>query len=155
MMGRSWSYLPQVRRFAAVLGSSAALGLAVLAWTPLSSLWLQGVSGLTPELTRFALPPIRILTLMPALSVLLSLQRSMQVARRQTGPVTWASALEVAGILSVLVLTLIWQDWIGATAAATAFMIGRMAGNAYLVPGLLDSTPPRPRRRRTDLQSES
>nr|MEE4269052.1 hypothetical protein [Candidatus Krumholzibacteria bacterium] len=155
MMGRSWSYLPQVRRFAAVLGGSAALGLAVLAWTPLSSLWLQGVSGLTPELTRFALPPIRILTLMPALSVLLSLQRSMQVARRQTGPVTWASALEVAGILSVLVLTLIWQDWIGATAAATAFMIGRMAGNAYLVPGLLDSTPPRPRRRRTDLQSES
>lgn len=140
MLGRSWDNLAQVKRFAALIGAGAALALALLALTPLSLLWLQKVSGLTPELTQFALTPIRILVLMPALSVLLSLQRSLQVARRNTGPVTWASVLEVAGILLVLAITLIWGNWIGATAAATAFMVGRLAGNIYLLPGLLKNT---------------
>lgn len=142
MVGRSWDNLPQVRRFAALLGTGAALGLALIALTPLSGIWFRKVSGLTPELTAFALTPVRILVLMPALSVLLSLQRSLQVARRQTRPVTWASVLEVAGILLVLVLTLRWGDWIGATAAAVAFMVGRLGGNLYLLPGLRAGAPP-------------
>lgn len=149
MIGRSWNNLPLVRRFAGLLGAGAALLLGLIALTPLSTVWFQKVSGLTPELTQFALTPVRILVLMPALSVLLSLQRSLQVARRQTGPVTWASVLEVGGILLVLVLTLRWGDWIGATAAAAAFMCGRLAGNLYLAPGLF-RLPPDPILPRTD-----
>ena len=70
---------------------------------------------------------------MPLLSVVLSLQRSLLVARRQTGPITWASVLEVVGILAVLFVTIRLGDWIGATAAATAFMVGRLAANLFLV----------------------
>ena len=136
MIGRSWDNLSLVRRFAGVLGMGASLGLGLIALTPLSRVWFETVSGLSPELTGFALLPVRILVLMPALSVLLSLQRSLQVARRRTGPVTWASLVEVTGILLVLALTLRWGDWIGATAAATAFMIGRLGSNIYLLPGL-------------------
>lgn len=137
MVGRSWDNLPQVRRFAGLLGTGATLGLALIALTPLSEVWFRQVSGLTPELTAFALTPVRILVLMPALSVLLSLQRSLQVVRRRTRPVTWASALEVTGILLVLLLTLKGGNWIGATAAAAAFMVGRLGGNIYLLPVLL------------------
>jgi hypothetical protein len=142
VLGRSWGNLALVRRFAGLLGMGAAVGLALIALTPLSSVWFQKVSGLSPELTAFALPPVRILVLMPAMSVLLSLQRSLQVARRQTGPVTWASLIEVGAILLVLLLTLKVGDWIGATAAACAFMVGRLGGNLFLVPGLLDRTAP-------------
>jgi hypothetical protein len=136
MLGRSWDNLDLVRRFAGLLSAGAVALLALIALTPLSSVWLEKVSGLTPQLASFALTPLRILVLMPALSVLLSLQRSMQVARRQTEPVTWASVLEVVGILLVLVLAIRLGDWVGATAAGTAFLVGRLAGNAFLLPGL-------------------
>jgi O-antigen/teichoic acid export membrane protein len=132
MLGRSWDNYRPVRRFSILLGLGAAAGLALIAWTPLSDLWLRTVSGLTRELADFALPPIRILTFMPLLSVLLSYQRSILVARRNTGPVTWASAIEVVGILAVLFVTIRLGDWVGAVAAATAFMSGRLASNFYL-----------------------
>jgi len=133
MLGRSWENYRPVRNFAILLGLSAAGGLALIGWTPLSHLWLRTISGLTVELTDFALTPIRILTFMPMLSVLLSFQRSLLVARRNTGPVTWASVIEVVGILTVLFFTIRMGDWIGATAAATAFMVGRLMSNIYLV----------------------
>jgi hypothetical protein len=134
MLGRSWENFRPARNFAILLGLGATVGLALIGWTPLSHLWLRTVSGLSVELADFALPPIRIMTLMPMLSVLLSFQRSVLVARRYTGPVTWASSIEVVGILAVLFFTIRWGDWVGATAAATAFMIGRSLSNLYLMP---------------------
>ncbi|MEN8006344.1 MAG: hypothetical protein ABFS42_04980 [Candidatus Krumholzibacteriota bacterium] len=133
MLGRSWDNYRAVRNFAILLGLGAAVGLALIGWTPLAAVWLRTVSGLTAELADFALGPIRILTLMPMLSVLLSFQRSLLVARRHTSPVTWASAIEVAGILAVLYITIRMGDWVGATAAATAFMIGRLMSNILLI----------------------
>jgi O-antigen/teichoic acid export membrane protein len=133
MLGRGWFNYRVVRNFAILLSLGATAGLALIAWTPLATVWLQTVSGLTGELSDFALKPIRILTLMPMLSVMLSFQRSLLVARRNTGPITWASAIEVAGILAVLFVTIRLGDWIGATAAATAFMIGRLMSNTFLV----------------------
>ena len=72
MIGRSWDNLATVKRFARWLGAGAALGLGLIALTPLSRVWFEGVSGLSPDLTQFALTPVRILVLMPAMSVLLS-----------------------------------------------------------------------------------
>ena len=134
MLGRSWANYPVVRRFATLLGAGAAAGLAAIALTPLVDLWLQRVSGLTPELAGYARLPLRILVLMPALSVWLSLQRSLCVATRRTGPITWASTGEVVGILVVLLLTVVGAGWVGATAAAVAFMAGRLVANLYLAP---------------------
>jgi hypothetical protein len=134
MLGRGDENYPSVRRFAVLLGLGSAAGLALIAWTPLSQFWLQTVSGLTTEMATFALTPIRILTFMPILAVLLAFQRSLLVAYRNTGPITWASAIEVVGILTVLFITIRLNDWVGATAAATAFMIGRLLANLFLLP---------------------
>ena len=68
--------------------------------------------------------------------MLLSLQRSWLVDSRKTGPITWASALEVAGIFVVLLVTVRFGGWVGATAAAAAFMTGRVAANLLLLPAL-------------------
>lgn len=133
MLGRNWDNFPVVRRFAVILGGAAATGLALIALTPLVDIWLLKISGLTPELAGFAKLPLRILVLIPAMSVWLSMQRALCVATRQTGPITWASTLEVLGILSVLFVTINWGGWVGATAAATAFMAGRLMSNIYLI----------------------
>ncbi len=113
MLGRTHRNLPTVRRFATLLGCGASLLLSLIALTPLARVWFEGVSGLTPALADFAVTPLRILVLMPALSVWLSLQRSWLVHRRRTGPVTWASSLEVGGILLTLLATLAWGNWVG------------------------------------------
>jgi len=133
MLGRSWDNYRTVRLFAFLLGVGSTIGLALIAFTPVSRLWLLTVSGLSTELADFALPPIRILTFMPFLSVWLSLQRSLLVARRATGPITWASVIEVVGILTVLFVTIRLGNWVGATAAAAAFMAGRLMSNLFMV----------------------
>ncbi len=133
MLGRNPDNFPPLRNFAVLLGLGATIGLALIAWTPLSDIWLRSVSGLSTELAAFALTPIRILTLMPMLSVLLSFQRSLLVSRRHTGPITWASVIEVVGILTVLFVTIRLGGWVGAAAAATAFMTGRLMSNLFLV----------------------
>ena len=133
MLGRSWQNEAEVRRFAQVLGASAAAGLALIALTPLADFWLHSVSGLAPELAGFARTPLRILVLMPALSVWLSMQRARCVATRHTGPISWASAIEVAGILVVLLVAIRLGDWVGVTAAAAAFMAGRLASNLFMI----------------------
>ncbi|MDX2474763.1 MAG: hypothetical protein QNL91_13770, partial [Candidatus Krumholzibacteria bacterium] len=133
MLGRSWDNYPVVRRFALIIGGAASLCLALIALTPLVDVWLLKVSGLTPELAGFARLPIRILVLMPILSVWLSMQRALCVSTRHTGPITWASALEVAGILAVLFVAIKLGNWVGATAAAAAFMAGRVASNTFLI----------------------
>ena len=133
MLGRSPINRRPVLSFATLLGAAAAIRLLLIVWTPLAAVWLQRISGLDASLAEFAIRPLRILGLMPALSVLLSLQRSLLVHRRQTEPITWASLLEVGGILTVLAWAILIGDWVGATAAAAAFMVGRTLANGYLL----------------------
>lgn len=133
MLARSPQNHRPILRFAVALGALASLGLALIAWTPLSRVWFETVSGLNSELAGFTRLPVRILVLMPLLSVLLSLQRALLVSARRTRPITWASLIEVAGILAVLAWAILGGHWVGATAAAAAFMVGRLAANGYLL----------------------
>jgi hypothetical protein len=141
MLGESEANRQPVLRFATLLAVAAAAGLVVVAWTPLSRLWFEDVSGLDPELSAFATTPARILALMPALSVLLNLERAFLVHARRTAPVTAASLLEVGAIATVLALGSGVLDLVGATAAAIAFMVGRLGANLYLAPGLRQEAP--------------
>ena len=96
------------------------------------------VSGLTPELTAFALAPVRILVPIPALSVILSLQRAVLIQARKTHPITVATSIEVMGI-AILFVALGWGlDLVGVTAAFLAFLGGRTASVLYLVRSAAD-----------------
>ena len=132
-MGESRDRLAPLLRFGALLAVLASSGLAALAWTPLADLWLVRVSGLAPSLAAYAAPALRILAVMPALSVLLNLERALLVHGRRTRPVTTASALEIAGIAAVLAVGTGPLDMVGVTAAAAAFLVGRVTANGYLV----------------------
>jgi hypothetical protein len=136
LMGDCGQGYRPLRRFGLVLGTLVVLGLSLIAWTPLSGLWFRVVSGLSSELAEFALAPARILALYPGLTALLSFQRAVLVARGTTAAVTWATAVEVIGVVIVLWLAIIQLDAVGAIAAAAALLVGRLGANALLAPTL-------------------
>lgn len=134
LLGRDNEHYAEVARFALWLGLSTSAMLGLVAFTPLVSVWFGTISGLTPELIAFALIPARILVPLPAMSVLLSLQRAVLMQRRRTGPITGATVLEVVVIIGMFTVLGWGMDLVGATAAFLAFLGGRLAGNLYLIP---------------------
>ena len=133
LMGDEWKEYDALRNFALILGISASSLLAIIAFTPLSRLWFVDISGLNTELARFAIVPAKILVIIPALSVLLSFQRSMLVNSEITSPITTATLLEVSGIIISLYFLIYSFDLIGATAAAIALIAGRLSANLFLL----------------------
>ena len=135
LIGERFEHYRELRRFCFTLGAVTTAGLALVAFTPLFQLWFTVLSGLTPELTSCALIPARIIVPLPFLSVLLSFQRAILVEGRRTQHITWASVIEVTTV-AVLFLTLGFGfEVVGATAAFTAFLGGRLLSTVYLVPG--------------------
>jgi len=121
-----------LRRFAEILAAVTSGVLALVAFSPLAVGWLHTVSGLSMEMTRFALMPLRVLWLMPALEVVLSFQRSLLVHARRTALITWATTVEVVGILATLAVGIGALDLVGAVAAAVALLVGRVWANLFL-----------------------
>ncbi len=134
LMGRRAEHFPQLARFAAGLAIAAMAGFALIAFTPLAYFWFQTLSGLSPELTDFAITPTRILILIPALSVLLSLQRGVLVQGRRTRPITVATVIELTMVAAVFTVLGWWFGLVGVVAASFAFTAGRLASVGYLVP---------------------
>jgi len=133
LIGEDHEHFPEIARFALWLGLATSAGLGLVAFTPLASVWFGTVSGLTPELTTFALVPVRILVPVPALSVLLALERVILIQARKTHPITIATSIEVASI-AVLFVAFGWGlDLVGVTAAFLAFLGGRSASVLYLL----------------------
>lgn len=132
LMGERFVHYPELKRFAWSLGGATTIGLALVAFTPLSDVYFGTISGLTPELTDFALTPTRIIVLLPALSVWLSLQRAILVESRKTSHVTVASAMEVTTVAASFTFLGFGLDLVGATAAFGAFLAGRLSSNLYL-----------------------
>ncbi len=123
---------PRLRSFAWLLGASSSGLLVALAFSPAVDLWFRGVSALTPELSRLAVAPIRIFTLIPALEVLLAFQRARLVVGRRTRSITVATGLEVAVIAAALWLAVSATSLVGVTAAALAALGGRLCAVTYL-----------------------
>ncbi len=134
VLSRDDGSFPLVVRFAGWLSGLASLAMALIVFTPLATVWFRTLSGLSAELTGFALTPARILVLLPAMSVILSLQRAILVHSRNTAPITWATAFEIGVIVTVLWFGTAQMNLVGATAAAIAFIAGRVACIVTLIP---------------------
>jgi hypothetical protein len=132
LLGDRYQHLPELGRFAWVLGLASSAGLAMVALTPATDFWFITVSGLAPDLARFAIIPMIILIPMPGLTVLLSLERAILVNSKRTGPITWATVAEV-GLVLVCFPIFAWGfGVVGVTSAIAAFLIGRSMSCAYL-----------------------
>jgi len=132
-MGPRQEHFAPVARFAALLAAGATACLALIATTPLAGLWFEKVSGLAPDLAAFALTPTRILIFMPVLAAMLTLQWAVLVNGRRTQAIGRATLVDVSAIVLTLLVAVRGLDLIGVTAAATAFVAGRVAGNLTLL----------------------
>jgi hypothetical protein len=126
-------YIP-LRNFAWVLGIIVVGTLAMIAFTPMAAVWFCHVAGLSLELADFSYLPTQIMAILPGLTLLISLQRGILVNTKHTSPITWATIIEVGIIIGVLFISITYLDVVGASAAAYAFTLGRLAANLYLFP---------------------
>ena len=134
LLGEKFENYIKLRNFAIALGIATTGGLVLIAFTPLSHVWYYHISGLSLELAQFAVIPTMIGAMLPSLNVLINFQRAILVTSRFTQPLTWGTAIEVAGIILVLILTVKIFPITGAIAAALAYVLGRIAANIYLTP---------------------
>ena len=133
LMGEGHAQVRPLGRFAVSLGLGSAVGLALVAIPAVGQVWFGTVSGLGPELIPIATSATALLIPIPFLSVLLSYQRAILVVARDTRPITWATVIEVAGIALLFPILGWWAGVVGVSAAAIAFLVGRLGGNLYLV----------------------
>jgi len=123
-----------LRNFAIFLAVLVTVLITVMAFTPLANLWFINVSGLSNELADLAYLPLKILILLPALTVLLNYQRSLLIIKGNTAPISVATAVELTGILIVLLVCVVFLNLVGVVAAAISYMVGRTISNLYLTP---------------------
>jgi len=134
LMGDDKKNFKLLRKFAFSLGAVLTIILALVAFTPLSDIWFRVVSGLTDNLAEFARLPLMIMTILPLLTVVISLQRSALVSNKTTYPITIGTAIEFIAIVLVLFISINYAGLVGAVAATLSFVIGRLAANIYLTP---------------------
>jgi len=140
LLGMNKKNYENVKKFAVYLGIFISVCLALILFTPLLHVWFRTISGLSAELTAFAILPARILAILPLLTLLINFQRGLLVHTTETGPIKGASLLEVVMILFTLYLTVFFFGLPGAVAAAVSYVTGRFFGNAYLLPAQLRAT---------------
>ncbi len=126
LLGENRDNYFKVRNFAIVLGISTSTCLSLIAFTPLSKLWFQDLSGLNELLTNFAILPLQIMAIFPALTVLICFQRSILIVTRVTNPISVSTAIEAVGIFSILLLAMLYFPLPGVVAASIAYVIGRL-----------------------------
>ena len=145
LLGPERQNLAKIRNCACVLGIGAAAGLSLIAFTPLAQVWFRDISGLNETLTQFAVVPIQILAILPALSVLLAFERGLLVHARRNAAITWATLVELVTLTVVIGVAINVFDMVGAVAATTAILVGRVASTGWMASAcfqVLRSTPP-------------
>jgi hypothetical protein len=133
LMSKDPISFPLLRKFAIYVGIILTALLALLAFTPLSRLWFQHVAGLSTELTEFAIVPARIITLLPGLTMVMSVQRSILVLAKNTRPITGSTISEAISIMVIMLFSVYFLNMVGVIAATTALLIGRISSNTYLI----------------------
>jgi O-antigen/teichoic acid export membrane protein len=133
LAGEDKGNLNRLLKFAFSLALILVSILGLFAFTPLADFWFITVSGLSIALAEFSRLPLMILFFIPALTILISIQRGLLVLSKNTKPVTIGTTTEFVTIVITLLILINFLDVVGAVAAAVGFVIGRIAANYYLM----------------------
>lgn len=133
LAGENKNDLNRLLKFASGLALILVSILALFAFTPLADFWFITVSGLGNVLAEFSRLPLMILFFIPALTILISIQRGLLVLSKNTKPVTIGTSTEFVTIVVTLFILINFLDVVGAVAATIGFVVGRLAANFYLM----------------------
>ena len=126
LIGENRHNYPQVRNFAIGLGLSTSACLGLIGFTPLAQFWFRDLSGLSQGLSDFAVLPLQIMAIFPALTVLICFQRACLIDQRITRPISIATGIEATAIFMLLTLAMLYFPVSGAVAASAAYVLGRL-----------------------------
>jgi len=132
LIGENRANYQKARNFAVGLGLFCSACLGLIAFTPLAEFWFRDLSGLSQSLSDFATPALQVMAIFPALTVLICWQRALLIDARTTRPVSFATAIEAAGIFSLLTIAVLYFPLSGAVAASIAYVLGRLLAVAVL-----------------------
>jgi hypothetical protein len=121
-----------LRRFTIILTVGATLPLAIIALTPLSSLWFGDVSGLSPELADLARAALPLALILPALQPWVSWHQGTLVYQRNTRSITESVVLSVLVTSVVLWAGVTWGEVPGIFIIWAAFTLGTVAQTVWL-----------------------
>ena len=132
LLGENGEGYKPLRNFGFIAGSLSTILLLGITTTPLANIWFHKISGLSLELTQLSILPAIVVSILPALTFLISVQRAVLVYARNTSPLTTATIIEVVLILIMLFVGIKYFDLVGVLAAAIAYIFGRLIANVYL-----------------------
>lgn len=132
LMGEKNQNYPVLRRYSYMLTLICSLIFAAVAFTPLSGVWFQTVSGLSDELTVFAILPVMLMLFIPPSAIIMSLQRAVMMKIKETKPIQNATIIEAIGVILPLYIMIYYFGVTGIVAASIAMVAGRIAANSYL-----------------------
>ncbi len=119
-------------RFTIRLGAISTAALALVTVSPLGLVWYRQVSGLAPDLAAFAVVPGALLSLLPLLESILSLERGILVRAHRTAPIGIAVGAQLAVTTAVFVLMVLVLKIVGAMAIGPALTAGYLTSVSIL-----------------------
>ncbi|MCF6269682.1 MAG: hypothetical protein L3J41_08230 [Melioribacteraceae bacterium] len=132
LLGENGENYKPLRNFGIIAGLFTTLLVFGITTTPLAYIWFHNISGLSVELTELSILPAIIISIFPAFTFLISVQRAVLVYARKTSPLTSATIIEVVIVLIILFIGIKYFDLVGVMAAAIAYIVGRLVANFYL-----------------------
>ncbi len=123
---------PALRRFTLLLALATTAMLLLLAATPLSQFWFQGLSALPPNLADMARFGLWVALPMPALSALQSWYQGAILHSRRTRGITESVAIFLATSAAVLFAGVAWGALTGLYVGLTGMVIATLAQTVWL-----------------------
>lgn len=123
---------PVLRRFAIILAASTTGLLLVMVLTPLSSVWFEQVSGLSPELAAMAHTGLWLALPLPAISAFQSWFQGTIVHSRRTRGITEATLIYLLCMSGMLIAGVAWGQIAGLYVALGASTLSVAAQLGWL-----------------------
>ena len=134
LIGNRLENFAVLRKFTLLVGITLSALLFLFAFTPLSLLWLENISGLAAELSDMAKIVLGLSFLAPVLRACECLQRSIMMKANKTHFLTVATILEILSLAFCLFMTIYVFNMTGAYGASISSIICVFISIVYLAP---------------------
>jgi hypothetical protein len=121
-----------LRKFALYLSIITSGLLALVAITPLSNIWFEKISALTPKLSLMAQTGLWLAVLIPAFNVWQSWYQGVLVHGRKTGGITGAVLIYLITSAVLLTTGAVWIQIVGLYYALAVFTISMVVQTVWL-----------------------
>jgi len=121
-----------LQRFTMLLSAGTTGALLIIAATPLSRLWLENFTGLSPELAGLARNGLWFGLLLPGLNTIQSWYQGSLLNSRKTRGISEAVAIFLVGAAAVMLGGIIWGETVGLYIGLGAFSFGMAVQTLWL-----------------------